>query len=896
MKKYLQCKFPEITPEFNEILSQGKPRVVIGILGRSVDKLCNKLKEFDILLDVSDLDQLEKCGKDGDIQFFCNSSEDTIFIHFNTIYDSNVMEDCIDDISTGKYPSLESFILFNSHSRSTFGRILLFALQICHIIVMVEPGPCFDASYLSLFKSIKIIREKYVLKFLPKMLKNVPSMRFLESEGRICSPRVLFLFESSLQDYENDLDWLKIEEAMEEHIYQLLRNEFIITNNSSMSLFSIPRKRRFVYYAKDHPGKFSDPVETTLDLFMSMLDGTWNPEMIQDEIRPYKGFAKSWNCDNKTETYSDTKKKRFRSLIQEHVKEALTHGFDDNLSKYRGKGNFSLPNLKQWLEGFKLLHKIFIQNPIDVNFEANDSDYAAFIENFHGIIDIDERFFEDSCQKGLEFGLSTYKEGLAPYYGFDIHEKRKSDALEAFANYARGPLFDSYYEKLKDTCESIWFNGKQACEILSLRGNPCIMAKHEPKDPDEHSSGVVYISACNCGKIQGNRADPYTVKQANYDFYQTLALSCPNCLKVEKFRFPVFEPSVNDFKAAAAAAGLKLKSLGEFHESQGVTPELADAVTSMHLSGSQKTQSQDDLSLPESLGSNISNKSEVQEEDDEIVIKIGEKAPESNIERQISTTEYLASMVQINSPMGVLPQYPSFSLVCIGPSSIYSHNTGLPESTQSGFLSNSNYLLPWERKIRLEHQQSWAERYERTRLRRKHGGNTATNDGQNFNLKIFVGCEYECQRGHRFFLSSPTTILKGSQGIVRDSGSKIVTNDMPLYFPCPCRSQKPFVSQLMRVHIVTPKAPVNVIIEPKIKLNVSGTTKMNNLIFTTGIPDPIKLSQSTYWVLRLPYIYESENGPIMPPMECSSENAISYGCLLAGMYGVKESDVMEGFE
>lgn len=52
---------------------------------------------------------------------------------------------------------------------------------------------------------------------------------------------------------------------------------------------------------------------------------------------------------------------------------------------------------------------------------------------------------------------------------------------------------------------------------------------------------------------------------------------------------------------------------------------------------------------------------------------------------------------------------------------------------------------------------------------------------------------------------------------MKDGGSKIVFNDMPLYFPCPCRNVKPNVAQLMRVHVVTPKAPVNIIIDPKVR-------------------------------------------------------------------------------
>lgn len=52
--------------------------------------------------------------------------------------------------------------------------------------------------------------------------------------------------------------------------------------------------------------------------------------------------------------------------------------------------------------------------------------------------------------------------------------------------------------------------------------------------------------------------------------------------------------------------------------------------------------------------------------------------------------------------------------------------------------------------------------------------------------------------------------------MIRDGGNKVVFNDMPLYFPCPCRNSKPSVAQLMRIHIVTPKAPVNIILDPKV--------------------------------------------------------------------------------
>lgn len=61
-------------------------------------------------------------------------------------------------------------------------------------------------------------------------------------------------------------------------------------------------------------------------------------------------------------------------------------------------------------------------------------------------------------------------------------------------------------------------------------------------------------------------------------------------------------------------------------------------------------------------------------------------------------------------------------------------------------------------------------------------------DLSEFNVKIFVGVEYECPRGHRFMCSAPDKVLKTSgSGLVKDNGNKITGCDMPLYFPCPCR-------------------------------------------------------------------------------------------------------------
>lgn len=510
------------------------------------------------------------------------------------------------------------------------------------------------------------------------------------------------------------------------------------------------------------------------------------------------------------------------------------------------------------------------------------------MENFHKILDIDEQFFNDSCAHGYDLALMNYNDLLPHHYSQSFHASKLAASLEVFHKYARGTETQHLEEKLKDNCDSIWINGKKQCEFASLRGNPCIMvAKHATAEGSAHTSGVIYVSTCNCGKTQGRREDPYTIRKANYEFYQFMSNSCILCEKSTAIEFPVFVPSTAEFKAAEII-NKNITSLG-LPDLSNKTPT-EEKTTDIHLSASQKTQqSETDLSLGSMSDEERiikKDKTDSEEEINEIVVKIGEMhVREEQVEA--SSTVYLPGMLLDSSPPGLLPQFPSWSLLNIGPSSLYSHNTGLSESQQPGFLSGTNFLLPWDVKIRLEHAQNWAETYEKNRNRKKKQINSQ-GQGTYFTLKIFVGMEYECPRGHRFMMSSNDTILRGSAGgSVRACGSKIVFSDMPLFFPCPCRQNS--IAQLMRVHVVTPKAPVNIIMEPKIRI-----CRDSEMIFVTGWNEPAKLTQSAYFILRLPYVYQGEGQAIMTPNDVpASIDALRYGCLMEGMFGIKENETGE---
>ncbi|GAB0091841.1 Protein SMG8 [Sergentomyia squamirostris] len=858
--------YPQIDKKFNDaVFTSEETYVIVGVIGKSSSPHANKMEIFKNLPEYPSLsDTLSP--DDSPITFYVDNSAKILYVHFETTYDNAIMFRMLEK------DSFEHFINFSTRIRTSFGRMLLFASQICHIVVLVETQNAFDTTYLTLFRSLKVIREKYVSKFM----KNSAVSGVLGKDGRICSPRYIFFFETCSEECSSDPERLKKAEfEMEDDIYKMLRNDGVI--NSGNSLFSIPRNKRFVFINTDED-LHSDPTVDSLNLLMELINkpsgrNSASQDDEFDSIRPYRGFAKPLSAyGEKSAGSEEIPTRSFQNLIKEHAQEALRGGFDDNVNKFRGKVHFALPSAKIWLETFRILHKIFIEDPQNPNSEITDGDYKSFLDNFTRIMDIDERFFAECTDDGLEFATLHYHELLPHHYSRSFHEQKLTQSVELFKKYARGPRTGVNEEKLREVCEATWLS-KQQCEAPSLSGNPCSLAKHTVSDPTQHSSGVVYVSTCNCGRTQGRREDPYTVKQANFDFYQVLSLNCSGCIKAEKFIFPIFEPSGVDFRAAEVVHDTTHEELySEDGSNDGTT-----------------SQSPTDLSL-KSLQSAGELERESSEDVQEFVVKVGEMSAEK-ILRQHSTTEYLPGMIHTQSLKGLLPQFPSWSLVCIGPSSIYSHGSGLPEHSQSGFLSGANFLIPWDVHVRLEHSASWAASYEKSRPR-KRNKMPSTESGVVFQLKIFVGCEYECPRGHRFIMSAPDKILRGGAGsLMKDSGSKVVYNDMPLYFPCPCRAGKSLTAQLMRIHVVTPKAPVNVNLDPRVRI---GSRTGGGVTFTTGLPEAAKLSQSAYWILRLPYIYQGDDGPICPPVQITAATATTHGCLQAGMYGVTETEAADG--
>ncbi|RZF43223.1 hypothetical protein LSTR_LSTR009027 [Laodelphax striatellus] len=733
-----------------------------------------------------------------------------------------------------------------------YSRALLFLFSVSHILVLCHPTHVFDVSYIHLFRALDAVR----LELLNAVSTTISKVQGIAKEwvfaGRLCPPRVLFYFQrapASFRKTSRDSNEVKnssikkLKHSIEDQIYRILRKSRVVTNICANSLFAIPANQEFVYIemgAKENQDWHSYLLESMIDLCLHPNQSVGDQSNCSPLSYEYTAAGRMEGDPNPDYT--------FKKFLMQHVNLALKKGFDDNVGRHIPNSNpFVVPTVGCWFEVVDNLLKLYLEGAEEIE-EA--------ITHLHAQLDTDVLFSMTRCSKVLPLATATYQENLPAHYTREYHLSKVAHALSVFGIHARGPLVDSYVTRLEKECEKHWKSGRQMCEVLSLTGNPCTNPLHRSATGDsvnldaenrsdlpvmEHSSGVRYVAACDCGRRQGPRDDPFTVRAANCDFYKMLGADC-DCGSLDRLHFPVFQPSTKDYKAAqlfsktGCSTSRKESQVSSLKDGtqQGNTQGLSLAFVSGQSGG---VESSDLLQLGSALphaGAATEKHSHSQAPPHNIVIRVSDSDTESSKEkglvRQPSTTEYLPGMLHSESPASLLPQFPSWSLVCLGPSSLYSHNLGLQEHQHAGLLNGSAYLLPWDVTVKLEQQHQHKERFwppVNDRHKALAGGlskgrkSKAAKDLTEFSVKIFVGVEYECPRGHRFMCSGPEKVLKTSGGgLVKDNGNKVTGCDMPLYFPCPCR-----------------------------------------------------------------YVYYGERGPYLPPKDSAPQN---YGRLLNGMYGISE--------
>ncbi|XP_071805949.1 nonsense-mediated mRNA decay factor SMG8-like [Asterias amurensis] len=895
---------------------------VVGVFGKShrskglmLNDVINTNK-FQHIKDQRGISQKDTDVENCNIECHYDAEHKVLYLHLVSFYDTPILSRLCRQMQHN-LSDADCHAYWKDHSTS-HARALLFMFSVCHIMMVVHPKNTFDISYLQLFRALESLREK-LIPTVTNLLKETQVSKELKNNGRLCTPRLLFICQQTdmAEDELNSntsVSFLKskykrwsprklLQHSLEDQIYRLLRKSRILTNNLSHCLFTVPGNQAFVYFL-DQQSQATDPLE----LLISELNknfpafrkdsktqqGSSFPSPTSTPSTQFQIFTDSLPSLEETSSSSD-----LRSFLWDHTSMVLDgKGFDEGLGRGSSTSQLEPLSFNKWHDVSGKLYDFFM----------SDSTEPKVIGHFNAMtsaLDLDMRFSEARCNKVLPIATRTYQEGAPSHYTSTVHGSRLAQAMKVFSQHARGPAFEKYANQLQAECQLFWQSGRQLCEVVSFTGHHCIHKLHllpeSVSDPEReaiiprmpHTNNNRTPCACNCGKTVTQRDDPFTLKLANYDFFHGMEDRC--CSKLRHHKFLLYEPIRRDSKILLAMATQE-QSKG-WEKEGAVKPENKEDGQSKMTAEKLKNDSAASVPNTFSPALSLGQSGDMLSHDAHSglpgnsctasLLSMGDGAQETSREkrqylRETSTAEYLQGMMCSTSPRSLLPLFSSWSLLCLGKASSYNPSKGLD---QPGFLRDSNFLLPWDIPIPKGSalDPSWPVPSESAsgggrkggKHRDKRGHKDANSDPS---IRAYIGNEYECPRGHRFICSGPDKIVKAtSSGIVKDTGTKLVTSDMPLYHPCPCRSTKPPLGQLMRAFVVTPDVPLYIKLNPRLRPGPHPCP-----IFHPGVSeDGITLSGNSLWVLRFPYVYVDENGPILPPTDNQPPPSAK---LLRGMY------------
>jgi len=316
---------------------------------------------------------------DGQIHCYYKPGTNTLLLHFQTTYDEAVM---------GKLLLQQKSVVFDSfyeQMRCRFIRMMLLALHVCHILVYVETAQSFDPTLVTIFQLLKYVREQHLMEFLPQLLTETIAGNLLGDRGRLCTPRMLFLFENYPEDEEKTRESISAYEFhTEDRIYEQLRKFNIVTNSAASSLLALPNNKQFVFYnayEELRPDLLLEAIEA-LHTTMHKPDAKEEEEDMEIlALAPFDGFVKPFG-----ESYEarESEEQIYREnhtvwkFLQRHVQDALEGSFDEGSFKQLSQSSqFQLLSAKDWHNCMAIMHQLLIENVHDVNFTTNNVEYVS---------------------------------------------------------------------------------------------------------------------------------------------------------------------------------------------------------------------------------------------------------------------------------------------------------------------------------------------------------------------------------------------------------------------------------------------------------------------------------------------------------------------------------------
>ncbi|CAF3502759.1 unnamed protein product [Adineta steineri] len=857
---------------------------VVALIGKSTlfEQQCNKSWKLNQVIQTPAFKEHSINNNEDDFEHYYDHINNTIYIHLRSFHDTYQLLHLIDNMNDDT--SMQNFAQLWENKQANFIKKCLICFLLSHIIIISHSSHTFDLNYLRFFRIIELLRHKSK----PAILDAIRSLNLLKeaefnlTDGRLCVPRALFIFENhhhkgndalNGNDRDDDQKLINMAHNLEDTIFNALRYSYIISNQTNSALFTIAHKQPFVFIHRCY--KESSSLGQTQKLL----------GILQGFVKQTKESSSSSNL-NRSNFHQQDDAHAFKRFLFRHIEDALTGGWsNDGISggARSETSSFELCTYPIWIRLFNSIRELFETTSAPTNKIMRQA-FGMLRAN----VDPDGKLSETRCKKYLPLAISYYEEGLPARYTQHFHEQRLQATIEYFATYARGSSYKRYVQQLIEQCTQLWHDGRQLCEATSLTGNSCKNELHRvPGEEDStdasnsahlptraHNSKIQLMAASNCGQILQEREDPFDLKEANYEFYQ--GVNKMLSIKPIYFEFPIFRGNVTSVEVVRA--GSKQKS------------EIKLSNPVIDLSGASELSQSKSVALY----------SLVPNEEEQALDNItGEKTDTNKIvtctddvQPIPSTTEYLDGMSHSDSQPGLLPRFSSWSLCCIGRASDYVPTKGLQ---QPGFLTNLNHLIPWD--INPHNNQATTNNaggggggggaqyhQQRTTATRSYKNNRrgATSSSiWDVTVRVYIGCEYECPRGHRFLCSSPNHVIRvGQNGIVKDDGAKLVRSDMPLYTPCSCRISSTGArvwAQLMRAYVVTPSSPpIQCVLHPQVV-----PAGPNSPTFFPSYTQPIHLTDDSIWVLRFPFIYHDGEKPLYRPQ---NEEDISQCLVLRDLF------------
>ncbi|CEP18493.1 hypothetical protein [Parasitella parasitica] len=509
-------------------------------------------------------------------------------------------------------------------------------------------------------------------------------------------------------------------------------------------------------------------------------------------------------------------------------------------------------------------------------------------------IEIERVFSKSHSMDVMQKCHEAYLQDSSPFYTQQYHNWKKNNVMRMYRSLARGPCMEEYAAKLERECDNVWKGGRQSCEHISLTGKPCrLKLGHEKEvisskqlrderavivDPVKHNSGYNFFHACDCGKTQRVREDPFDLQEANIKFYNKF--SC--CLDVGRAALDIKKSTFGENQdlvlncdeiPAHDAALLCLGSANLYKNNVG-------------LDKMEGFMNNTDFLIPWS----ITTMGELKMRQQETAANVSDSSPSPNnklIAARESEWPVLgkATSVQKTNTHFITPTVASLeAFPALGSNPIAAANSTTNTATASAAppppaAAPTRQLFDTRRK-----------RHHRYR------------DRIQGLIRGYVGAEYECPHGHRFLSCGEGRVCKlGHTGHPKEHGGYFVHQDLPIYVICPCTyannangnantnsatgsgsasnggHSMEIIAQLQRLYVVTPEEAITISIEPKIKINIPGTEDC--IILNLDIEDSLSLGPSGLYVFRLPFIYTDGNGsPI--PIETDAQKRLKGATLL----------------